>query len=264
MKIQCEIWKAVPDRVQEGNFVTYELEAEPNDTVLDALVSIYQQYDPTLSFRYACGVARCGECAMLINGEPHMACDKAVEPSLRIEPLPWLPLIKDTVIDRRYLFVHIREMLPKAEEVPDREAHFQVMGEALLHTEIENSIRLTTCFECFICQSSCPRYQAGSEAFPGPLGLLMLAQMRENPLQVPLTQAQVEQMTAFCMRCGKCVKSCPAAQKPLELGLALLNTPPRRYMRLTVRDRASVTLHTQKLTEGELPPPAHDTGLWLP
>ena len=114
MKIQCEIWKAVPDRVQEGNFVTYELEAEPNDPVLDALVSIYQQYDPTLSFRYACGVARCGECAMLINGEPHMACDKAVEPSLRIEPLPRLPLIKDNVIDRRYLFAHIREILPKA------------------------------------------------------------------------------------------------------------------------------------------------------
>lgn len=246
MKIQCKIWKDTPDQAREGKFVTYVIDAEPNDTVLDALVSIYHQYDPTLSFRYACGVARCGECAMLINGEPCMACDRQVEPVMRIEPLPRLPLIKDTVIDRRYLFDHIRSILPKAEDVPNREAHFEAIGEEALHARIENSIRLTTCFECFICQSSCPRYQADSEAFPGPLGLLMLAQMKENPMQSPLTQAQLEQMTAYCMRCGKCVKNCPASQKPLELGLSLLETLPRPFVRIMAKDRTTATLQTQK------------------
>ena len=43
-----------------------------------------------------------------------MACDKAVEPVLRIEPLHHLPVIKDTVIHRRKVFDHIHEILPEA------------------------------------------------------------------------------------------------------------------------------------------------------
>ena len=90
MKIQCEIFKGVPGS-ENGGFVTYMVDAEPNDMVLDVLESIYHQFDPTLAYRYACGIVRCGECAMRINGEPCMACDRKVEPALRIEPLNHLP-----------------------------------------------------------------------------------------------------------------------------------------------------------------------------
>ena len=227
MEVKCEIYKAVPEDEGKGDFVSHTIVMEPSDTVLDLLTVIYQQYDPTLSFRYACGVVRCGECAMLVNGKPCMACDKAVEPVIRIEPLPRLPLIKDVVIDRRFVFDHIRRILPPASDVENILEQFESFDDETAHVMIENSIRLTTCFECLICQSSCPRYHWKSDRFPGPFGLLLLAQMKENPAQSPISDEVLEEMTADCLRCGRCVQCCPADKRPLELGLSILNLSPR-------------------------------------
>ena len=232
MQIQCEIFKSAPRETGKGQFVTYTVDAEPSDMVLDVLETIYHKYDPTLSYRYACGVARCGECAMVINGEPCMACDKAVEPVLRIEPLHHLPVIKDTVIHRRKVFDHIHEILPEAGNIENISQSLEALDEKKAKEKIENSIRLTTCFECLICQSECPRYLQDGDGFPGPLGLLMLAQMRENPAQKPISEHWQEMLTASCLHCGKCLRHCPASQKPLEFALSLLRCSPKRSVRV--------------------------------
>lgn len=228
MKIKCDVWKSFSQGENSGTFVTYELDVEPNDMVLDVLIQIYQRYDPSLSFRYSCGIARCGECAMLINGVPSMACDRIVESELRIEPLHRLPIIKDLVIDRRQVFDHIYEILPTSENIKNLPSCLYNIEEHTAREKIENSIRLTTCFECLICQSCCPRYTIYSDNFPGPLGLLMLAQMLENPSHKPISDQEIDKLTKPCLSCGLCVKYCPAIRKPLNLALSLLNCAPKR------------------------------------
>jgi succinate dehydrogenase / fumarate reductase iron-sulfur subunit len=42
--------------------------------VLDALVKINDQIDPTLSFRRSCREGVCGSCAMNIDGKNGLAC----------------------------------------------------------------------------------------------------------------------------------------------------------------------------------------------
>ena len=42
--------------------------------VLDALVKINDQIDPSLSFRRSCREGVCGSCAMNIDGKNHLAC----------------------------------------------------------------------------------------------------------------------------------------------------------------------------------------------
>ena len=42
--------------------------------VLDALVKINDQIDPTLAFRRSCRVGVCGSCAMDIDGKNRLAC----------------------------------------------------------------------------------------------------------------------------------------------------------------------------------------------
>ncbi len=42
--------------------------------VLDALIKIKNEIDPTLTFRRSCREGICGSCAMNINGDNTLAC----------------------------------------------------------------------------------------------------------------------------------------------------------------------------------------------
>ena len=68
-------------RGQRERWQTFEVDAGPDTTVLDALVEIQRRRDPSLAFRYACRVGMCGSCAMVVNGRERWAC--------RTRPSPW-------------------------------------------------------------------------------------------------------------------------------------------------------------------------------
>lgn len=54
---------------------TYEVDMEKcGPMVLDALIKIKNEQDPTLSFRRSCREGICGSCAMNINGLNTLAC----------------------------------------------------------------------------------------------------------------------------------------------------------------------------------------------
>ena len=77
---------------------------------------IQQEQDPSLSFRYACRIAMCGSCGMVINGREGLACKtvladlKAGEITLR--PLNHLPIIKDLGVDMDPFFDQYVEGMP--------------------------------------------------------------------------------------------------------------------------------------------------------
>ena len=60
--------------------------------VLDALIKIKNEIDPTLTFRRSCREGICGSCAMNINGQNTLAClcriDRDVSKPSKIYPLP--------------------------------------------------------------------------------------------------------------------------------------------------------------------------------
>ena len=67
--------------------------------VLDALIKIKNETDPTLTFRRSCREGICGSCAMNIdgrNGSPASA-DRGDQGDVAIYPLPHMPVIKDLV-----------------------------------------------------------------------------------------------------------------------------------------------------------------------
>ena len=70
--------------------------------VLDALIWIKNNVDPTLTFRRSCREGICGSCSMNIDGTNTLACTKAmsdVSGTVRIYPLPHMPVVKDLVPD---------------------------------------------------------------------------------------------------------------------------------------------------------------------
>lgn len=71
-----QIYRWNPDQpTEKPKMQTYELDlSKTGPMVLDALVRIKNEIDPTLTFRRSCREGICGSCAMNINGTNTLAC----------------------------------------------------------------------------------------------------------------------------------------------------------------------------------------------
>jgi fumarate reductase (CoM/CoB) subunit B len=112
MKVKCDVWRSDAATGVNGRYNTYVLDVDPSETVLGILVKIHHDFDACLAFRFACGVVKCGECAVEVNQSPYLACEKVVAEEMKIRPLAGLPLIKDLVIDRRAVLGQILKLMP--------------------------------------------------------------------------------------------------------------------------------------------------------
>jgi succinate dehydrogenase / fumarate reductase, iron-sulfur subunit len=108
---------------------TYDLDADTcGPMVLDALIQIKNEIDPTLTFRRSCREGICGSCAMNIDGTNSLACTRFcddIKGDARIYPLPHLPVIKDLVADLSTFYAQYASIQPwlqaKTAAPPDAE-----------------------------------------------------------------------------------------------------------------------------------------------
>lgn len=70
-------------------------------TLLDAIVWIRQNQDPSLAVRFSCKANACKECSATIDGKPGFLCAQRAVPdaTTRIEPLRKPRLIRDLVTE---------------------------------------------------------------------------------------------------------------------------------------------------------------------
>lgn len=73
---KVDVYRWNPDEAEKKPYVqTYEIDLnECSPMVLDALIKIKNEMDPTLTFRRSCREGICGSCAMNINGTNTLAC----------------------------------------------------------------------------------------------------------------------------------------------------------------------------------------------
>jgi succinate dehydrogenase/fumarate reductase iron-sulfur protein len=162
-------------------------------------------------------VIKCGECGVVVNGTPCLACEKVVEAEMKISPLPNLPLIKDLVVDRKEVFERIFRVFPALARARKKAPAFDPQT-------AETFVRLTKCFECLICQSACPVYAEQRDEFVGPLGLLWTAQMVANSPKGTIPGPEIKNMLGMCLQCGMCSEACPCSEDILSYSLALLES----------------------------------------
>ena len=75
--------------------------------VLDALIKIKNDIDPSITFRRSCREGVCGSCSMNIDGTNTLACTKYVNDvkgDVKIFPLPHMPVVKDLVPDLKDIY----------------------------------------------------------------------------------------------------------------------------------------------------------------
>jgi len=149
---------------------SFDVDLDPESTVLDALNEIHWKIDGTLSYRRSCRSAICGSCAMKINGKNVLACETPIhrfKGTIKIEPLPGFPILKDLVVDMDGFFKKMERVMPymiTEKPIPDKE--FIQTPE-----EFENIREVTNCILCGACTSSCPSLWA-NEDYLGPAALL--------------------------------------------------------------------------------------------
>jgi succinate dehydrogenase/fumarate reductase iron-sulfur protein len=217
MRVKCEVWRSDGDGGVNGRYDSFVFEVAPTETVLGILVKINHDVDSSLAFRFACGVVKCGECAVEVNGTPCLACKKMVEEEMKIRPLPELPLIKDLVIDRRAVFDSIMKLIPQVSQ-----AKMGAGLRALNPADTDKFVRLTKCFECLMCQSVCPVRADAKQEFVGPLGLLWLAQLALDPVKRALINREIDAALELCVRCGICSDACPCSEDIIRLAIDTL------------------------------------------
>jgi succinate dehydrogenase (ubiquinone) iron-sulfur subunit len=153
---------------------TYEIDLkECGPMMLDALIKIKTDLDPTLTFRRSCREGICGSCAMNINGGNTLAClcriDVDVSKPVKVYPLPHLYVIKDLVPDLTHFYQQYASIQPwlKRKDTPDP------MKENLQSIEERKKLDgLYECILCACCSTSCPSYWWNSDKYLGPAVLM--------------------------------------------------------------------------------------------
>jgi succinate dehydrogenase / fumarate reductase iron-sulfur subunit len=183
MKIVLEIRRFIPEKSKDPYWQKFELEAFPDERLLDALLHVGQVLDPTLGLRKSCGHGICGSDAMVINGKERLACKTLIKDAaggegavIRIEPLRTLPVEKDLMVDQRLFFAHYRMIRPYLSN-PELAS-----GKERLQTPKERS-RIddpTKCILCAACYSACPVRQEKNPAYIGPAAIVQAARFNED------------------------------------------------------------------------------------
>jgi succinate dehydrogenase / fumarate reductase iron-sulfur subunit len=206
----------------EGNprLDAYEVDLEAcAPMVLDALIKIKNEIDPTLTFRRSCREGVCGSCAMNIDGTNTLACTKPIDEvkgDVRIYPLPHMKVIKDLVPDLTQAYAQLRSIEPwlKAETTaPDRERRQSPAERARLDG-------LWECILCFSCSTSCPSYWWNGERYLGPAVLLQayrwIADSRDEATGERLDGLEDPFRLYRCHTIMNCTKTCPKGLNPAK------------------------------------------------
>ena len=185
--------------------------------VLDALMKIKNEIDPTLTFRRSCREGICGSCAMNIDGTNTLACIQpivGVKGDVKVYPLPHLPVIKDLVPDLTQALAQyalVEPWLKTVTPAPERERLQSPEDRAKLDG-------LEDCILCFCCTTSCPSYWWNGDRYLGPAVLLQafrwIADSRDEATGERLDQLEDSFRLYRCHTIMNCAVSCPKHLNP--------------------------------------------------
>lgn len=187
--------------------------------VLDALIKIKNEIDPTLTFRRSCREGICGSCSMNIKGENTLACisriDTNLSKPLKVYPLPHMFVVKDLVPDLNNLYDQYKSIEPwlqRKDETGAGKEYYQ---------SIEDRKKLDGLYECilcFCCSTSCPAYWWHPEKYLGPAVLMQayrwMIDSRDEFRKERLAKVSDPFSVFRCHTILSCTKTCPKGLNP--------------------------------------------------
>ncbi len=216
-----KIYRWDPDKDENPRMDTYEIDLDKcAPMVLDAIIYIKNEIDPTLTFRRSCREGICGSCSMNIAGTNTLACTLAtqsIKGQVKIYPLPHMKVVKDLVPDMRNFYAQYSAVKPwmqtQTPAQPDKE-RLQSKDDR------EKLDGLYECILCACCSTACPSYWWNSDRFLGPAALLQayrwLIDSRDEATGERLDELEDPFRLYRCHTIMNCAKTCPKGLNPAK------------------------------------------------
>lgn len=221
MKTTIRVQRFNPDTDKKPYMQEFTLETDRGTTILDALQTLKGEQDGSLTFRRSCRHAICGSCAANINGQNKLACKTPLadvagrKGQVTIKPLPYLPIIKDLVVDRSSFwaqYLRVKPWLIGAVSQPNKE--YRVSPE-----EVEALNNAETCIMCGACYSAC-QVIGMNKQYIGPHALLKaflrVLDPRDNAPAERLADLGDSDGVFRCHAIFNCIDSCPKGLNPTQ------------------------------------------------
>ncbi len=214
------VYRFDPDKDATPRVDTYTVDLEScGPMVLDALIKIKNEIDPTLTFRRSCREGVCGSCSMNIAGSNTLACTKAitdVSGPISVYPLPAMPVVKDLVPDLTNFYAQYASIEPYLQtKTAQPEAEWKQSPEERAKLD-----GLYECILCACCSTSCPSYWWNSERYLGPAALLQsyrwLADSRDENTGERLDNLEDPFRLYRCHTIMNCASACPKGLNPAK------------------------------------------------
>ena len=214
-----KVYRYDPTTGENPSIDTFEVDtAESGPMILDALIKIKNEMDPTLSFRRSCREGVCGSCAFNINGGNALACTKGwgeYKGDITVYPLPHQPVVRDLVTDLSLFYKQYESIQPFLQGGDDPEK------ERLQSREDRDKLNgMYECILCACCSTSCPSYWWNSDRYLGPAALLQANRWLEDSRDTADKERMDYLEDSFrlyrCHTIFNCAQTCPKDLNPAE------------------------------------------------
>ncbi len=214
------VYRWNPDDGKNPVVDTFEVDLDTcGPMILDALIKIKDDLDPSLTFRRSCREGVCGSCAMNIDGTNTLACTRTIDEvkgDVKVYPLPHLSVIKDLVPDMTNFYAQYASVepwvktdtpAPTRERLQSREDRAKLDG-------------LWECVLCACCSTACPSYWWNSDRYLGPAVLLQayrfIADSRDEHTGERLDDLEDPFRLYRCHTILNCTQTCPKGLNPAK------------------------------------------------
>ena len=216
-----KIYRYDPDSGQNPRLDSYQVDVDNcGPMVLDALIKIKDEIDPSLTFRRSCREGICGSCSMNVDGTNTLACLRGIDEvtgDIKIYPLPHLPVVKDLVGDLTHFYAQYASIKPwmrtQTPPPPDRE-RLQSKDDR------EKLDGLYECILCACCSTGCPSYWWNSDRYLGPATLLQayrwIIDSRDEDTGERLDDLEDPFRLYRCHTIMNCTRTCPKGLNPAK------------------------------------------------
>ena len=214
------VYRWDPDDAENPRVDTYAI--DPTDCgpmVLDALIKIKNEIDPTLTFRRSCREGICGSCAMNIDGVNTLACTKGLDEirgAIKVYPLPHMAVVKDLVSDLTHFYAQHASVKPWLEtDTPAPEREWKQSED-----DRKKLDGLYECILCACCSTSCPSYWWNADRYLGPAALLharrWIVDSRDEATGDRLDDLEDPFKLYRCHTIMNCTNACPKGLNPAK------------------------------------------------
>ena len=216
-----KIYRYDPDSGANPRWDHYSIDLDKcGPMVLDALIKIKTEIDPTLTFRRSCREGICGSCSMNMDGRNGLACTTPIaelKGEVQITPLPHMEVVKDLVPDLSHAYAQYASIQPWLKTESTAPAGKERPQSPADRARLDG---LYECILCFCCTTSCPSYWWNADKFLGPAVLLQayrfLADSRDEATEERLAQLDDPFKLYRCHTIMNCANVCPKGLNPAK------------------------------------------------